>query len=468
MSSLDANRPGSRRDRRVRSVLRKPLPVAGHPARTVMGGFAVAVAIGTVLLMLPVASEDGTSAGFVTALFTATSAVCITGLIVVDTGAYWSTFGDVVILGLIQIGGIGIMTAASVLVLLVSRRFGLRMQLSAQRETKSLQLGEVRDVASGIIKVSLLVETVVAVLFTGRLLVAYDYTAGEAVYFGVFHGVSAFNNAGFSLYSDSMARFVADPWISLPVIIAVILGGLGFPVIFEVARRLRRRRAHRWSIHTKITLITSGVLLAAGFAFITAAEWNNENTMAPLGFGGKLLAGLFAATMPRSSGFSSVETGDMTGPSLLVTDVLMFIGGGSASTGAGIKVTTFALLAFVILAEIRGEPTVHVMGRRLAAAVQRQALTIALLTVALVMLTTITMLTASRFALDEVLFEAISAVCNVGLSTGITADLPPGIHIMMSVLMFIGRLGPITLATALALRDRPRKYELPEERPIVG
>ncbi|MDV6011469.1 potassium transporter TrkG [Haloechinothrix sp. LS1_15] len=467
MRSEHPNVPGPPRGR-VRTALRKALPTGGHPARAVLGGFAIAIGIGTVLLALPAASEEPGSAGFVTALFTATSAVCITGLIVVDTGEYWTTFGEIVILAMIQLGGIGIMTAASLLVLLVSRRFGLGLQLSAQRETKSLQLGEVRSVTAGIVKISLTVEAIVALLFTGRLLAAYDYAFGEALYTGIFHGISAFNNAGFSLYHDSMSRFVNDPWISLPVIIAVILGGLGFPVIFEVARRLRKRDGKRWSIHTKITLLTSGVLLAIGFLFITLAEWNNQDTMGPLGVGGKLLAGLFAATMPRSAGFNSVETGDMQGHTLLVIDVLMFIGGGSASTAAGIKVTTFALLAYVILAEIRGEPTVHVMGRRLAASVQRQALTIALLTVALVMITTITMQAATDFPLDKVLFESVSAVNNVGLSTGITADLPAGVHVMMSVLMFIGRLGPITLATALALRDRPRRYELPEERPIVG
>ncbi|MQA60493.1 MAG: TrkH family potassium uptake protein [Actinophytocola sp.] len=431
-----------------------------------LAGFVATIALGTVLLMMPFATEAGQSTDVVRALFTATSAVCITGLIVVDTGEHWSTFGEITILVLIQLGGLGIMTAASMLVLLISRRFGLRMQLSAQRETKSLDLGEVRGVVRRIILISLTVEVLVAVVFTGRLMLKYDYEFGEALYSGVFHGVSAFNNAGFSLYSDSMSRFVSDPWISVAVIFAVIIGGLGFPVLFEIGRRFRGKV--RWTVHTKITVLTSGALLVIGFVYITVSEWTNAKTMGELGVGGKLLAGFFAATMPRSSGFNSVDTGDMQSSSLLFTDVLMFIGGGSASTAAGIKVTTFALLAFVILAEIRGEPTVHVMGKRLAASVQRQALTIALLTVGLVMITTITMLTLSEFSLDDVLFESISAVCNVGLSTGITADLDPAMHVMMSVLMFIGRLGPITLATALALRDRPRRYELPEERPIVG
>lgn len=472
MSRLEPGFPHPGRSERIRLAVKRLLPSAGHPARAIMGGFAGAIAIGTAVLMLPISSATGEPTDFVTALFTATSAVCITGLNVVDTAAHWSAFGEATLLVLIQLGGLGIMTAASILVLLVSRRFGLRMQLTAQRETHSLDLGEVRSVAAGIIRISLTVEAVTAVLLGSRLYSAYDYTFGQATYNGVFHGISAFNNTGFSLYQDSLTQWVDDPWMSLPVTIAAILGGLGFPVIFEVMRRLRRRRhrgaTDRWSIHTKITLLTTGALLVIGFGFITIAEWNNPGTMGPLSTPAKLLAGLVAAVMPRSAGLTTLDIGEMNGHTLLLIDVLMFIGGGSASTAAGIKVTTFALLAYVILAEIRGEPTVHVMGRRLAATVQRQALTIALLTVALVMITTITMLSASAFTLDRVLFEAISTVGNVGLSTGITPDLPWGIHVMMSVLMFIGRLGPITLATALALRDRPRRYERPEERPIVG
>lgn len=446
--------------------IRRILPTAGHPARSIISSFAATILIGTAVLMLPLAAETGRATDLVTALFTATSAVCITGLIVVDTTEHWSTFGEITIIALIQIGGLGIMTVASLLVLLVSRRFGLRMQLSAQRETKSIDLGEVRAVVFRVALISFAVELIVATVFTIRLTTGYDESLGDAMYSGIFHGISAFNNAGFSLYTDSMSRFVSDPWISLALIVGVIVGGLGFPVLFELGRRLRGRI--RWSMHTKITLLTTAVLLVVGFVYITLNEWRNPDTMGELGVGGKLLAGLFAATMPRSAGFNSVPIGEMESSTLLVTDVLMFIGGGSASTAAGIKVTTFALLAFVILAEIRGEPTVHVMGRRLAPEVQRQALTVALLSVALVMLTTITMLAVSDHRLDDVLFEAISAVGTVGLSTGITAELRPEMHVVMSILMFIGRLGPITLATALALRDRARRYELPEERPIVG
>jgi Trk-type K+ transport system membrane component len=215
-------------------------------------------------------------------------------------------------------------------------------------------------------------------------------------------------------------------------------------------------------------VITYGLLLVVGVAAFLIAEWHNPATLGPLGVGGKTIVGLFHGVMPRTAGFNSVDVGQLYPATLLLTDMLMFIGGGSAGTAGGIKVTTFAVLAFVIAAEVRGEPTVHVLGRRLPTSVQRQALTVALLGVGLVAVSTMTLLSLTPFRLDDVLFEVVSAFGTVGLSTGITADLPPAGQLVLTALMFLGRLGPITLASALALRDRVRRYERPEERPIVG
>ncbi len=439
----------------------------GRPARLVVLGFGAAVLLGTALLMLPAAAESGTSTGVVAALFTATSAVCVTGLVVVDTATHWSAFGEVVVLGLIQAGGLGIMTLASLLGLLVARRMGLRLQLTAQAETKAVGLGEVRGVVLRVIAISLSVEAVTAVVLTTRFATGHDMPWGRAVYEGVFHGVSAFNNAGFALYATSMTPYATDPWVTVPVMLAIITGGLGFPVLFEIGRRLRGT-LHRWTLHARITLLTYAALLVLGTVAITAIEWSNPATLGPLGVPGKLLVGVFHGVNPRTAGFNSLDVAQMSPASLLVTDLLMFIGGGSAGTAGGIKVTTFALLAFVIAAEIRGEPSVHVLGRRLSAEVQRQALTIALLGVGAVAASTLVMLLISGFPLDAVLFETTSAFGTVGMSTGITAALPPAGQVLLVVLMFTGRLGPITLAAALALRERARRYELPEERPVVG
>ena len=437
-----------------------------HPAQVVVGGFGLAVAVGTLLLMLPVARTGTAWTDPVTALFTSTSAVCVTGLVVVDTGTYWSTFGEVVILALVQVGGLGTMTLASLLGLAISRRLGLRARVTAAAETKAVGLGDVRGVVLGVARTSLVIEAAVAVVLGLRFWAAYDASPWRAAYLGVFHSVSAFNNAGFALWSDSLVRFATDPWICLPIAASVIVGGIGFPVILELRKRLRTPRA--WSMHTKMTLWATGVLLVLGTVLITANEWRNPATLGQLDTPGRLLAGFFQAVMPRTAGFNSVDTGAMYEGSLLVTVVLMFIGGGSAGTAGGIKVTTFVLLFFVIWAEVRGERDVQAFERRIGERVVRQALTVALLSVGLVMAATVVLVEITRMSTHLVLFEVVSAFATVGLSTGITADVGTAGHLVLVLLMFVGRLGPITLVSALALRERQRLYHHPEGRPLIG
>lgn len=437
-----------------------------HPAQIVVFGFACAVLVGTVLLMLPASRTGPGGAPLITALFTSTSAVCVTGLAVVDTPSYWSGFGEAVILGLIQLGGFGIMTFASLLGLLVSRRMGLRTRLTAAAETKAVGLGDVRRVIVGVVKVSLLFEVVTAVCLTLRFLIGYDEPLGRAAYHGVFHAVSAFNNAGFALYSDNLIRFVDDPWICLPISVAVIAGGLGFPVLFELRRQLRQPQS--WSLHTKMTVTVTAALLVLGTVFVTANEWNNADTLGALDQPGRLLAGFFQAVMPRTAGFNTLDYAELNESTLLGTNVLMFIGGGSAGTAGGIKVTTFILLFFVIYAEVRGDRNIHAFDRRLDDRAIRQALTVALLSVAAVVGATLLLLQLTSFATSRVLFEATSAFATVGLSTGITADLPTSGKLVLVALMFVGRLGPTILVSALLLREKQRLYQLPEGRPIIG
>ena len=438
---------------------------ATRPSLLVAVGFALAIAVGTALLLLPVATAAG-STDFVTALFTATSAVCVTGLVVVDTGTHWSLFGQLVVLGLIQVGGLGIMTLASLLGRLVFHRFSLRMRLTAQAETGSGELGGVRGLVSRIVLLSAVAEVVVTAVLWPRFALSYGIPWDRAGYVAAFHAVSAFNNAGFSLYSDSLVRFAGDPLVCLPIAVAFITGGIGYPVLIELRRRVRRPR--RLSVHTRIALGATALLIVGATVVVTAAEWTNPATLGPMSPPDKLLAGFFQAVSPRTAGFNTVDVGSMHPGTWLFLDVLMFIGGSSAGTAGGIKVTTFALLAFVLLAEIRAEPTVHVLDRQLPLGVQRQALTVVLLSVGSVMATTGILLALTPFSLDRVLFECVSAFATVGLSTGITTALPPSSLVLLAALMFLGRLGPVTLASALALRVRTRRYELPEERPIVG
>ncbi len=437
-----------------------------HPARLVPMAFLLAVAAGTVLLMLPASRAGDGSAPPLTALFTSTSAVCVTGLIVEDTPLYWSGFGQVVILALFQIGGFGIMTGATLLGLLVSKRIRLRNRLIAQAETKTLGLGDVTGVLRLILLATVTVELALTVILTLRLRFGYDEPWGRAVWNGLFHAVSAFNNAGFSTYSDNLMSFVVDPLIVIPVMVAIILGGLGFPVLYELRHEVRR--PSRWSVHTKITLAATGVLLVGGFLAILLAEWHNPATLGPLDKGGKLLASAFHSVAARTAGFNSLDMTALRPETLLANDMLMFVGGGSAGTAGGIKVTTFFLLGFVIWAEVRGDPDTTAFGRRIPFSAQRQALTVALLGVALVALGTLALLALTDFGLSDVLFEVTSAFATVGLSTGITPQLPPAAQLIVIVLMFVGRVGSITVATALALRSRSKQYRYPEERPIVG
>ena len=358
------------------------------------------------------------------------------------------------------------MTFASVVGLLISRRMGLRTRLSAAAETKAVGLADIRKVVTGVVKVSLLVEAVVAVILWLRFWLAYDEPAGRAAYLGVFHSISAFNNAGFALWADSLMGYVTDPWVCLPIAVAVIFGGLGFPVWFELRREIRRPKV--WSMHTKMTISVTVALLVLGTVFVTASEWSNPHTLGALAGPQRVFVGFFHAVMPRTAGFNSLDVGAMNDSTLLGTVVLMFIGGGSAGTAGGIKVTTFILLFFVIYAEVRGESRVNAFDRQVDDRVIRQALTVALLSVGAVVGATLLLMSLTGLPLGPVLFEATSAFATVGLSTGITYDLPTSADLVLVGLMFLGRLGPITLVSARALRERRRPYELPEGRPIIG
>ncbi|MFJ1731684.1 TrkH family potassium uptake protein [Streptomyces sp. NPDC088254] len=446
--------------------------LAVHPTRGVVSGFALAIVLGTALLTLPAATAPGRDTSTLTALFTAAGALS-GGLSIVGTGNHWSPFGEGVVLALIQIGGFGIMTLASLLALLVSGRLRLRTQITTQAETETsgLGVGGIRRVLLGIAGTTLAVELATAAVLALRFRFGHGLTVADAVHHGIFYGISAFNNAGFALRDDNLVGYAHDPWILLPIALACVLGALGFPVLLEL---LRSRKAQgggtgrHWSLHTRLTLVTSALLLAAGTATACCLEWSNAATLGPMSWGDKVLNGFFTAASARTAGFNTVDTGAMEPATLLGICVLMFIGGGSAGTAGGIKVTTFAVLAAAILAEIRGHTDADIMSRRISGATLRQALTVALLGVGLVILGTLVLLAVTELPTEAVLFEAVSAFGTVGLSTGITADLPAAGQLTIVVLMFIGRVGPITLASALALRQRDRRYTLPEERPVIG
>ncbi|MBA2445100.1 MAG: TrkH family potassium uptake protein [Nocardioidaceae bacterium] len=437
-----------------------------QPAQIVPIAFLAVIVAGTLLLMLPASTTEPDRASFLPAAFTSVSAVCVTGLITVDTATYWSPFGQAIILLLIQVGGFGIMTLATLLGLLVGGKLRLRQSLIAQTETHTVNIGDVGNVLRRVALTMLAFESVIAVVLAGRFRAEYDDNWATALWHGLFHSVSAFNNAGFALYSDNLIGFIDDAWIAFPICVAIIAGGIGFPVLAELRHRARHPRS--WTVHTRITVGGSLILLFVGTVGFLALEWSNPGTLGPLSPWGKTVAGITGGVVPRTAGFNSVDYGQITPETMAVNYVLMFVGGGSAGTAGGIKVTTFFLLAYVIWSEVRGETDTKVAHRRIGNSTQRQALAVALLALGIIAIGTMIILVLTDLALDVVLFESISAFATVGLSTGITPTLPAGAQLTLMALMFIGRVGTITVASALALNTRHRHYRLPEERPIVG
>ncbi|WP_440136898.1 TrkH family potassium uptake protein [Georgenia satyanarayanai] len=452
---------------RALRALRDAVDHVAHrsPARLALLVFAAIIAVVTALLSLPAATHAPEPARFVDALFTAVSAVCVTGLTTVSTATYWSTFGQAVIIVGVKIGGLGVMTLASILGLAISRRIGLTQRLLAASETKTTRLGEVGTLVRAVVVASLAVEATLTLVLVPRFL-----TLGEsldaALWHALFMAVSIFNNAGFVVLEVGMEPFVGDWWMCLPIIVGGGIGALGFPVILNVAGRLRGQR--RLSLHSKLTIVTYGLLAVGGSLGFAFFEWRNAATLGQLPVADRVLASLMAGVNSRSSGLSTVDLSVASDTTWFLTDALMFVGGGSASTAGGIKVTTFAVLVLAIVAEARGDRDAEAFGRRIGTTTIRLAVAVAFLGATLVGVATLLLLALTDYQLELVLLEVISAFATVGLSTGITPDLPDAGKYVLSALMFAGRLGTVTMAGALALRQRRRVIRMPSEPPIVG
>jgi potassium uptake TrkH family protein len=437
-----------------------------NPLRILPVSFAVIIVIGTALLLLPISTSGNRETSLLDAIFTATSAVCVTGLSVVDTAAHWSVFGQGVILALIQIGGLGIVTVVSIAVLLVSDRIGLSHTRVLGADVGTESYSGIGPLVRSVVITTLIFEVLFAAVLAFRFFVSHDYELSKALLHGVFHSVSAWNNAGFALYSDNFVSFAGDWFISIALCIGVILGGLGFPVLRAMARQ--KTQWHLWSLHSKLTVVTTLVLIVTGTFLFLVLEWSNSRTLGALPEVSRPLAAFFHSVQTRTAGFNSVDTAALGEESLVVSIILMFIGGGSGSTAGGIKVTTFALLAFVIWAEFRGDRDVNMFGRRISEEVQRQALTIALVAVGIFSSATLLLMMLSDVSLSIAAFEVVSALSTVGLSTGVTANEGSLSQILLTVLMFIGRVGPVTLAAAITLRSRPHLFRYPTDRPLLG
>jgi trk system potassium uptake protein TrkH len=439
-----------------------------HPIRLVPFTFAVFIAVVTALLALPVAKRGPGGTSFLDSLFTATSAITVTGLSTVDIPSHWTVFGQIVLLFAMQVGGLGIMTSAAFMGLLVSNKLGLRSKLMTQAELNpTLNLGDLRSIILKTFAIAAVIEFSVMLMLAARFYFGYGFSGGEALWQGLFHGVSSFNNAGISLFGDSLTGYATDWLICGPIMAAGIIGSLGMPVIFELARRGWGRR--QWTLHTKMTLAGTTILFVGGWIVFLAFEWSNPATFGQFAWYDKLLPSLFQSVAPRTTGLNSIDVGALHEQSLLVSVVLMFIGGGAASTAGGIKVTTFFVLLWVIWAEVRSEPDVTAFRRRISGQVIRQALTVALVYVAFNAAAVILMqIFEPDLLMEQILFEVMSAGGTVGQSTGITSLLSDPSLYLLTFLMFGGRIGPVLLATSLAMRARQRLYRYPEGRPLVG
>ena len=450
-----------------------------HPSQLIAIAFTAIILSGTLLLSLPIATQSGKSTPFLDALFTATSATTVTGLSTLNVETHWNLFGHVVIGLLIQVGGFGIVGFASLVAILLNGRASLKTRLNATSEVGS-NSPNIKQLLLNVLKIMVFFQGILAVILTWRFATEYSYSFNDAIGHGVFHAISAFNNAGFALYSDSMMQFARDGWILIPIFTTVFLASLGFPTIAEIRDRLGLKIAgifkvtpdysmpKQWSLNARIVLWASFVLLILGTGAIAALEWNNPNTFGPLTPIQKVIDSIFASVMPRTAGFNSLDVSQMEPTSWLVTSLLMFIGGASASTAGGIKLGTFVVLIFIVYTEIRGDTAVNIGNRRLPRSMQRQALTIVSLYAVVTIGALLIMRASTEFSLDQIFFEVVSAVGTVGLSTGITADLPDHAKLLLALLMLFGRLGPIIVATSLALRRTKRHFEYPKERPLIG
>lgn len=435
------------------------------PARLTLISFASVIMIFTGLLSLPGMTTSGNRAPFIDALFTATSAVCVTGLTTVDTGTYWSSWGLAVIAAGIKIGGLGIMTLASLVGLAVSRRIGLTQRMLAAGEARASGLGDLRSLLRTIAIVSFSIEITIALILFPRFL-TLDYGLGRSVGYSIFYGISSFNNAGFTPDPVGLYPYSTDFWVLVPIGLGVFIGGLGYPVYLNLVRGWRTPRT--WSLHTKLTLIMVASLAVISAGLLAVFEWSNPATLGTESTRATIGNVFFQSINQRSGGFASFDIGQARETTWLLEIVLMFIGGGSGSTAGGIRVTTLAVLLLAIVAEARGRRDIEAFGKRIGTEVLRGAVAVTLIGLSIVIVGTGVFMAQTEIPLDRALYEVVSAFATCGLSTGITSSLDPDAKFTLTVLMYVGRVGSLTIAAALALNKHRRVIRYPSERPIIG
>lgn len=439
------------------------------PPQILVIGFAAIILLGATLLSLPISSASGQPTLFIDALFTATSATCVTGLVVVDTGSHYSMFGQIVIISLIQVGGLGFMTMATLFAFVLRKRISLKERLILQEAMNQGSMEGIVRLIRRVIVYSLTIEFVAAVIFSIRW--SFDLGIAKGIYFGIFHAISFFNNAGFDLFGSVVAPFTslttyADDWIVNIVSMGlIILGGIGFVVMSDV---VDYRKHKRLSLHSKVVLSATGLLIVIGAVVIFIFEFTNQKTLGSLNWSGKILASFFQSVSPRTAGANSVDIGAMRQASQFFIIILMFIGASPGSTGGGIKTTTFTTLIGAMIAMIRGKEDIVLFHYRLGKDRILKAITLTMIALFLVIFVTMLLTTTESQSFLKLLFEVTSAFGTVGLTMGVTPELSFFGKIMISLTMFAGRLGPLTLAYALGPKAEKELYRYPEGKITIG
>ncbi|TJX13035.1 Trk family potassium uptake protein [Tissierella creatinini] len=434
-----------------------------NPPRVLALGFAGLILFGAFLLNLPIASVDGQSIGFINALFTAASSVCVTGLVVVNTAYHWTLFGKIVIISLIQMGGLGFMTLATIVALIVGKKISLKERLVIKEQLNQETMSGLVRLTKYVILATFTMEGIGALFFATRFIPEYGLVTG--IWYSIFHAISAFCNAGFDILGDSIAPYVGDVVINLTVCALIIVGGLGFSVYIDI---YKNKSFKKFNLHTKLVLVITAALLIGGAVIFYLLEMNNPETLKNLTFGEKVLASLFQSTVPRTAGFYSVNMGALYDTSVFLLIILMFIGGSPGSTAGGIKTTTFGALVLTTLSVIRGDKDVVAFKKRISYdAINKSIAIIMVELLILVGVSFILTITESAGFLD-LLFETTSAIATVGLTTGITPDLTDFGKVLLSVTMYFGRVGPLTMAFAFSRHHKHANFKYSEGNIMVG
>ena len=451
----------------MRKIHKAISDIKKNPYLVFILGFAIVILIGTVLLALPISSEKGRSTGIVNALFTAASATCVTGLTVVNTAEYWSVFGKTVILLLIQIGGLGVMTMTAMISFFFGKKISLKTRVLIMEERNI-------DELQGVVRLTknILLFTFVAELIGGIVLSSVfikDYGISKGIAFSIFHSISAFCNAGFDLTGNSLMNYVDNPIITITVSLLVIIGGLGFYVFMEICKN---KKIGMLSLHAKLVIVITSILLISGTIIIFLLEYNNPGTLGNLSLSGKIQASIFHSMAPRTAGFNSLPMENFRISTAIIIIVFMFIGGSPASTAGGVKTTTIGVLFISFYSLVRGKRDCEVFERRILPETTIKAAAIFMISMTLIIIISIILaITEEQLGYNflDILFEAVSAFATVGLTRGITPLLSGPGKIVLTFVMFIGRVGPITVASALLKENKNMgNYTYPEGRVIIG